>query len=78
MPPCTVCPGDGVVRPAPARVGKDWPTPCECRGGQAFTQYTLGRLLDEDPEAIVRVYELRARGAVALRVFNKLARAGLL
>ena len=72
---CTMCPGDGVVRGR--RAGVDWPTPCSCRARQAFTQYSLGKLLEEDPKTIARVFELRASSAVAARVLSALDRVGL-
>lgn len=73
---CGACPGDGVVR-AP-RPGVDWPSPCSCKARRFYTQYTLGRLLDEDPKAIERVHELSARSEVSFRVLSKLEAAGLL
>lgn len=75
---CPRCPGDGVVRPKGARAGVDWPTPCSCEARRFHTQYTLGRLLDEDPRAIERVHDVCAGGVVSYRVFDKLAKAGLL
>lgn len=73
---CKVCPGDGVVRSR--RPGVDWPEPCVCGARRAFTQYSLARVLEEDPKTIVRVYDLRATGSVAGRVLNKLAAKGFL
>ncbi len=72
---CAHCPGNGIIRPA--RPGIDWPTACPCGGRRTFTQYQLGRLLGEDPRAIERVAEMRARHDVCLRVFRKLAKADL-
>lgn len=72
---CPRCPGDGVVRPV--RAGVDWPEPCPCEARRAFTQYHLGRILEEEPRAIVRVSELRAGGAVSSRVLSKLWLKGL-
>lgn len=71
---CPRCPGDGVVRPR--RAGVDWPEPCTCEARTAFTQYQLGRVLEEEPKTIVRVYELRAGAEVSQRVLRKLAQKG--
>lgn len=73
---CRTCPGDGVVRPL--RPGVDWPSACACEARTGFTQYQLGRVLEEDARTIVRVEELRATSGVALRVLAKIERAGLL
>lgn len=72
---CAICPGDGVVRGM--RAGVDWPMPCSCEARQSFTQYSLARLIDEDPKTIVRVHQLRARPSVAGRILDKLVQARL-
>ena len=68
---CPRCPGDGVVRAE--RPGVDWPEPCLCEARTAFSQYQLGRVLDEEPKTIVRVAELRAGPDVCARILHKLA-----
>ena len=73
---CVACPGDGVVRPK--RPGVDWPEPCLCEAKTRYSQYTLGRMLEEDPKTIVRVHELRARHEACRRILSKLALRGFL
>lgn len=71
---CPRCPGDGVVRPS--RPGVDWPEPCLCEARTSFSQYQLGRVLEEEPKTIVRVAELRARREVCSRILDKLVKKG--
>lgn len=75
--PCTLCPGDGVIRAK--RPGVDWPTKCVCGAKRsALTNYTLGRRLGINPRVVLTVYELVARPRSYERVLDALAAAGLL
>ncbi|HET9045060.1 MAG TPA: hypothetical protein VFN70_18020 [Burkholderiales bacterium] len=67
---CTLCPGDGVQRPA--RPGIDWPTPCPCKARKTLTNYQIGRIVDMSPRAIVRIDAVRAKPPVAERFLSKL------
>lgn len=66
---CTVCPGDGVVRPN--RPGVDWPSACSCQARKQLTNYQLGRILEESPRSILAVDRLRAKPTVAARIIEK-------
>lgn len=66
---CPACRGTGVR--SPDRAG-DWPTPCPCEARSSFSQYQLGRILEESPKAIERLATLRTRADVSRRILGKL------
>lgn len=73
---CSLCPGDGVRRAK--RPGVDWPTPCSCEARKTFSQYQLARVLEEEPETIVRLHSGRTTPRVSYRILEKLTGLGLL
>ena len=52
---------------------QDWPVPCDvCDGRGSLSLHAIAEMLDEDPGALYRLFEIRVRPRTALRLLDKL------